>query len=171
MEKEIWKEVPDYESYDVSNLGGIRRWNIARTRNKEVFATTCSNAPYKMFTVSKHAKYTKLYLHRVIAILFVPNKKPLENTHVCFLDNNIANTVASNLYWSNQKERMTRRKKEGGYRGSKTPHAKLSKIDVLTIRYMDHHKTMSHKEMAEYFGVHRWTIYACVKRKTWKHIK
>ena len=171
METEIWKEVPDYESYDVSTLGGIRRWNIARTRNKEIFATTCSNAPYKMFTVSKHAKYTKLYLHRIIATLFVANKKPLENTHVCFKDGNIANTIASNLYWSNQKERMTRRKKEGGYKGSKVPHAKLSKIDVLTIRWMDHHKAMSHKEMAEYFGVHRWTIYACVKRITWKHIK
>jgi hypothetical protein len=171
MEKEIWKEVPDYEHYEVSNLGTIRRWNVSRTKNKIITPTTWSNAPYKMWTVSKNGKYTKMYLHRCIATLFVNNDKPLENTHVCFLDGNIENTVASNLYWSNQKDRMTRRSKEGGYQGSKTPHAKLSKIDVITIRWMDHHKTMSHREMAEYFGVHRWTIYACVKRITWKHIK
>jgi hypothetical protein len=112
-----------------------------------------------------------MYLHRCVATLFVHNDKPLENTHACFLDGNIQNVKASNLYWSNQKDRMARRSKEGGYQGSKTPHAKLSKIDVITIRWMDHHKTMSHREMAEYFGVHRWTIYACVKRITWKHIK
>ena len=171
MEKEIWKTVPDYESYEVSNLGGIRRWNVSRTKNKIITPTAWSNAPYLMWSVSKNAKYTKMYLHRCVATLFVKNDKPLENTHVCFLDGNIQNVKASNLYWSNQKDRMGRRSKEGGYQGSKTPHAKLSKIDVMTIRWMDHHKTMTRKEMAEYFGVHPWTIYACINRVTWKHIE
>lgn len=167
---EEWKAVPNYEMYEVSSLGSIRRWNIDRTKSKEILPTSWSNAPYFMFTVCKHRKPTKLYLHRVLATLFVPNDKPKENTHVCFKDGNIANVEVSNLYWSNQKERMGRRLAEGNYVG-KTGNRKLCKIDVLTIRWMVHHKAMTYKELAAYFGVHPWTIYACVKGYTWKHVK
>ena len=168
---EEWKQVPNYENYEVSNLGSIRRWNIDRTKNKEIIPSSWSNAPYFMWTVSKNGKYTKLYLHRVVATLFVHNDKPLENTHVCFLDGNIANVDASNLYWSNQKERMGRRQKEGKYLGGQRRNAKLTELDVKTIRWARHHNTMTAKELATYFGVHSWTIYACVKRYTWKHVK
>jgi hypothetical protein len=167
---EEWKQVPDYEMYEVSNLGGIRRWNVNGTKCKEILPTCWSNAPYYMFTVSKNRKSTKLYLHRVLATLFVPNDKPKKYKNVCFKDGNIANIELSNLYWSNQKERMGRRKAEGKYL-SCTRNAKLTELDVLTIRWASHNKTMTHKELAKYFNVHPWTIYACVNRVTWKHIK
>jgi hypothetical protein len=167
---EVWKSVPDYEMYEVSNEGRIRRWLKTSKTWRYIEPTTYSNAPYKMFTVSKNAQSTKRYLHRILAQLFIPNDNPSVNIDVCFKDGNIANTDLQNLYWSNQDARMKRRLAEGKYDPTSF-NSKLTAVDVATIRWMRHHKTMSYKELAEYYGVHPWTIYACVKGITWKSVK
>jgi hypothetical protein len=166
---EEWKQVPGYEAYELSNLGNIRRWNLAKTKARQILARSFRNNDYLMFTVSKDAKATKVYLHRMLAQLFVPNDNPKEKPDVCFLDNNRANVTIENLYWSNQKERMGRRKAEGKY--DIKGNAKLTKIDVATIRWMRHHKAATYKELAVYYGVHPWTIYACTNGITWKSVK
>jgi hypothetical protein len=127
-----------------------------------------------MFTVSKNGDFTKLYLHRVLATLFVANDNPKEFVDVCFKDGNITNTVASNVYWSNQKERMGRRKKEGKY-NTEGYNAKLTEQDVRDIRTKWHNRIWepceSQAQMAKHYGVHSWSIYACIKRITWKHVQ
>lgn len=171
---EIWKAIPGYEAYEVSNLGNVRRWNLARTKAREITPTTYSNAPYKMFTVSKHGKSGKMYLHRVLATLFVPNDNPKENNNVCFKDSNIANTDIQNLYWSNQKARMGVRKSEGKYLNGKG-NARLTEEIVREIRKQWQNRLwepcMTQAQMAKHYSVHPWTIYACLKGITWKHIK
>jgi len=174
MENEIWKAVPEYEMYEVSDQGRVRRWKISKQEWKEVKTTTYNNAPYAMFTVSKKGEHTKLYLHRILATLFVPNDNPKEFIDVCFTDGKITNTVASNLYWSNQKERMGRRKQEGKYH-TEGHNTKLTEQDVKDIRSKWQNRIlepcMTHKEFAVHYGVHPWSIYACIKRITWKHVQ
>jgi hypothetical protein len=165
---EEWKQIPGYENYEISNEGLIRK----EKPNGEYFYLKCSccyekNA-YYMFTVSKKARLRKLYLHRVLADLFLPNDNPSENPDVCFKDGNVHNVQLSNLYWSNQKARMGRRKAEGGYEGYTSNH-KLSVEDVRKIRELK--PTMSYRKLAEMYNVHQWSIFACVKRITWKHIE
>lgn len=168
---EEWKSVPGYENYQISNTGKIQRWKVTKKQWKDIKPTTCKNNKYLMFTVSRNGNAVKLYLHRVLCALFVPNDNPKEKVDVCFKDGNTANTSIENLYWSNQKERMGRRKAEGKYDENACGNAKLSKLDVMTIRWMKYHKAMSYRELAEYYGVHPWTIYACVKGLTWKNIQ
>ena len=171
---EQWKAVPEFEMYEVSDQGRVRRWKKIKQEWKDVKTTTYSNAPYKMFTVSKNGDHLKLYLHRVIATLFVANDNLKENHDVCFTDGNITNTIASNLYWSNQKERMGRRKQEGKYHTGGL-NAKLTEQDVKDIRTKWHNRIWepceSQAKMAKHYGVHPWSIYACIKRITWKHIQ
>jgi hypothetical protein len=171
---EQWKAVPEFEMYEVSDAGRVRRWKKTKKEWKEVQTTTYSNAPYKMFTVSKNGDHTKLYLHRVIATLFVANDNLKETPDVCFKDGNITNTIASNLYWSNQKERMGRRKKEGKYH-TEGHNAKLTEENVKEIRskWMNRiwEPCETQAEMAKHYGVHQWSIYACIKRITWKHVQ
>ena len=171
---EQWKPVPEFEMYEVSDQGRIRRWKVIKKEWKEVKTTSYSNAPYKMFTVSKDGSPTKLYLHRILGTLFVPNDNPKEFIDVCFKDGNIANTIASNLYWSNQKERMGRRKKEGKYH-TEGHNAKLTEENVREIRskWMNRiwEPCETQAEMARHYGVHPWSIYACIKRITWKHVQ
>jgi hypothetical protein len=168
---EEWKTVPGYETYRISNTGRVQRWKVVKKEWKEITPTCYQNNKYLMFTVSKNGNAVKLYLHRVLADLFVPNDNPKEFTDVCFKDGLCTNLSIENLYWSNQKERMGRRKAEGKYDGEVCGNAKLSKLDVVTIRWMKHHKAMSYKELAAYYNVHEWTIYACVKGLTWKHVQ
>ena len=167
---EIWKPVPGYEMYEVSNEGRIRKWLKTSQRWRDIKPTVYRNNPYKMFTVCRNAKPTKLYLHRILAQLFIPNDNPSEHTDVCFLDGLCTNTALNNLYWSNQDKRMKRRQAEGKYE-SISHNSKLTPVDVATIRWMRHHKAMSYKELAKYYGVHPWTIYACVKGITWKSVE
>jgi hypothetical protein len=167
---EAWKAIPDYEMYEVSNEGRIRKWLKTSKTWKEIIPRVYKNNPYKMFTVSKACKPTKLYLHRILAQLFIPNDNLKENKNVCFKDGLCQNTELSNLYWSNQDKRMKRRKKEGKY-AAVSYNTKLTALDVQTIRWIRHHKAMTYKELAVYYGVHPWTIYACTNRLTWKNVK
>ena len=174
MKNEIWKAVPGFEMYEVSDGGRVRRWKITKQEWKEVKTTSYRNNKYLMFTVSKNGDHTKLYLHRILGQLFIPNDNPKEFTDICFTDGLCTNTVVSNLYWSNQKERMGRRKKEGKYH-TEGHNVKLTEQAVRDIRskWMNRlwEPCMTHKEFAVHYGVHPWSIYACIKRITWKHIQ
>jgi hypothetical protein len=171
---EEWKQIPDYEMYEVSNLGQVRRWNKAGTKFKEITPKAWGNNPYLMFTVCKHRKPTKIYFHRILAQLFLPNDNPKEFTDVCFKDNVCTNTDLSNLYWSNQDLRMKRRKAEGKYENI-SYNAKLSEDQVREIRSRWTNRSWSpcptQGKLAQEYGVHHWTIHACIKRITWKSIQ
>lgn len=163
-----WKQIPGYENYQISNKGTLRK----EKKNGEyryLNPGCCYDKnPYYMFTVCRNAALRKLYLHRVLADLFLPNDNPQENPDVCFKDGNVHNVQLSNLYWSNQKARMGRRKAEGGYEGYTSNH-KLSVENVREIRKLKPFTT--YKKLAEQYGVHPWTIFACVKGYTWKNVK
>jgi len=171
---ENWKAIPEFEMYEVSDQGRVRRWKKIKKEWKDVKSTSYRNNKYLMFTVSKNGDFTKLYLHRIIGQLFIPNDNPKEFTDICFTDGVCTNTIASNLYWSNQKERMGRRKKEGKYHKDGY-NAKLTEQDVRDIRnkWMNRiwEPCESQAQMAKHYGVHPWSIYACIKRITWKHIQ
>ena len=171
---EVWKAIPDYEMYEVSNLGNVRRWNLARTKAKEITPKAWGINPYLMFTVCKYCKPTKIYLHRTLARLFLPNDNPGLNPDVCFKDGDIANTDISNLYWSNQDARMKRRKAEGKYKDLPN-NCKLSEDQVREIRARWFNRLWTpcptQTKLAKEYGVHPWTIHACIKRITWKDLK
>lgn len=165
---EQWKPIPGYENYELSNKGNIRK-EKANGEYRSIRATCCHGKnPYFMFTLCRNAVLRKVYLHRVLADLFLPNDNPQENPDVCFKDGNVHNVQLSNLYWSNQKARMGRRKAEGGYEGYTSNH-KLSVEDVIEIRRLK--ATTTYNKLAEMYNVHPWTIFACIKGYTWKHIK
>jgi len=171
---ENWKAIPEFEMYEVSDQGRVRRWKKIKKEWKDVKSTSYRNNKYLMFTVSKNGDFTKLYLHRIIGQLFIPNDNPKEFTDICFTDGVCTNTIASNLYWSNQKERMGRRKKEGKYH-TEGFNAKLTEQAVREIRSKWMNRIWkpceSQAQMAKHYGVHPWSIYACIKRITWKHIQ
>lgn len=163
-----WKQIPGYENYEMSNEGTIRKQK--KNGDYSYINPSCcyEKNPYYMFTLSRNARLRKVYLHRILATLFLPNDNPQENPDVCFLDGNNMNVQLSNLYWSNQKSRMGRRKAEGGYEGY-TSNYKLTEEDVREIRKLKPFTT--YKKLAEQYNVHTWTIFACVKGYTWKNVK
>lgn len=93
----IWKDVYEYDNYEVSNTGLIRSKKSNKLR--KVFI---SDNGYPVITLSKNNKAKTFKLHRIIANAFIPNpdNKPLIN----HIDSNKQNYSIENLEWCTSKE-------------------------------------------------------------------
>jgi len=106
MEKEIWKEIPNYEGfYEVSNFGRIKslKRSILREGGKML------NLKEKLLNpiIDEHGYYKvqlwkgnmpySVRVHRLVAICFVNNYNP--NLEVNHIDGNKLNNLYNNLEW------------------------------------------------------------------------
>ena len=110
---EIWKstlEVADLlgleldkdKEYLISNLGNFKiKYLDGRLEEGHItYSDTQSTV-----TIGKR----QVLLHRLVALLFVPNNDPEVNTVVIYLDGNHRNNCADNLMWVSVSERNERR--------------------------------------------------------------
>lgn len=117
--QEEWKPIPGYQGrYEVSNLGRVRsstftvwqvnRWGKVAPRvfpAKEIQGSDNGNG-YQYITARLNGKKKNLYIHRLVAELFVPN--PNNFPVVDHLDFNKSNNAFYNLEWVTQKENVNR---------------------------------------------------------------
>lgn len=96
--KEQWKKVKDYEEYEVSNLGKVRKKDYYLNQSE-------NNAGY--LRVRLNQKW--FFVHRLVAKHFVDNEKEQVN----HLDGNKLNNIATNLKWVTQTENMLHAYKTG----------------------------------------------------------
>lgn len=104
MDKEIWKDILNYEGrYQASNLGRIKSLNFNGTGKEKIMRPRTGNR-YYMIALWKNGKRKDLLLHRVIAETFIENKenKPFVNHK----DENCFNNSVDNLMWCTHKENM-----------------------------------------------------------------
>lgn len=104
--KEIWKDIPTFENYQVSNLGNI----FSKKRNK-LLCVSHNDKGYCYTQLYKNGKSYHLRLHRLVAKLFIlnPNKLP-EVNHI---DGNKNNNCVTNLEWCDRKHNMQEAFKNG----------------------------------------------------------
>lgn len=76
--KGIWKNIKDFEIYQVSNLGNVRRYNKANEYDKRIkkytylkFQTT--KRGYLQVSLYKNGKQYRKTIHRLVAETFIPN--------------------------------------------------------------------------------------------------
>jgi hypothetical protein len=91
---EIWKPMPDFEKYEISNMGNIR--NIFTKRNHKLHI---KNGYYYCY-FTDNGKMRAFRVHRIIAKLFVENSDPELNTIVNHIDGNRLNNHYKNLEWT-----------------------------------------------------------------------
>lgn len=103
--EEIWKDIENYEGYQVSNLGRIRsvdrfieRQNKFKVRlnGKLLKQGLCKNG-YYIVNLWKNNKSETLYVHRLVATAFVPNPENLP--FVNHKDETKINNDYRNLEW------------------------------------------------------------------------
>ena len=153
MKKEVWKPFT-YKGYNTQYLVGSNGHIIDLSRNKELRTEIMYNG------------YVSVDLK-----LYDPENK----TQVDHLDGNKENNQANNLEWVTPKENIRRAYEKGLhgiYKGSKSPHHKLTEEIAIKIAILlrDHSKDMTMIEMANFLGVKKHDIETIKYRRAWKDI-
>lgn len=109
LENEIWKDVVGYENtYMVSNFGNIMSKNYAcGFKAKKMKQYVCKTGYYRVGLACKNSIHNKprgYFVHRLIAIAFIPN--PENKCDVNHIDGNKLNNHVSNLEWNTRRENI-----------------------------------------------------------------
>jgi hypothetical protein len=101
MEKEIWRDLPEYEGlYQVSSFGNVRtfknnRWGLSET--PKLLKPGINGRGYYVVNLYKNSKVKMFRVHKLVSIVFLnhtPNGYEIVVNHI---DNNPLNNHVSNL--------------------------------------------------------------------------
>lgn len=174
LEGEVWKIIPEWERYMVSNFGRIvalavpyMQAGIPRCRKPQLIKPRLNNSKpsYYGVVLSDGNGYRKHQaVHRLVASVFIPN--PNNYTIVNHKDENTHNNCADNLEWCTQQyncnwgthnERMAKTISETAYQRRKVIWLSLNN------EYLG--KFNSIKEAAEAAGVSHSAVSQCCRQK------
>lgn len=114
MQKEIWKAIPGYEGYEVSNLGNVKYLD------KVLYQGIMKNGYLRVSINSK-----RYLVHRLVALTFIPNlenKRTINHINGIKTDNKI-----TNLEWATDAENLKHALDTGLRKASKGFDNNLSK--------------------------------------------
>lgn len=130
MENEIWKDILGYEGhYQISNLGRIK--SIKNNKIK-ILKLNKDKKGYILISLSKNGKHKTYKVHRLVAIVFIPN--PDNKPEVNHIDAVRSNNNVNNLEWVTSKENTAHQIKLGNHYtgGAEIRKRKVIKYDLKT---------------------------------------
>lgn len=124
--------------------------------------------PYLFIAWKRNHRYRQLYVHRLIALTFIPNPNNL--LEVNHKDGNKFNNSVENLEWVSHKRNSVHASESGLYaHGEKQYNSKISNDHVFAIRQL-HSLGWSQGKLSKIFPIGQTTIGQITRRKTWKHL-
>lgn len=122
MADEIWKEIPDYPNYTISNYGRLK--NIKFDKMK----APCNDKDgYKITLLYNEGKRKNIRFHQLVANAFIPNPNNLPE--IDHIDNDKSNNRADNLRWAT---RSTNSQNRNGVGKSKYKGVSIYNVDNRT---------------------------------------
>lgn len=111
--EEIWKEIPGFPGYEVSNLGRVKSYK--QYRAGKILTLHPARKGYLQVRMQDidGAQITK-YIHRLVMIAFNPIEGA-ENLTVDHIDNNPTNNCLDNLRWMTAEENLARATAQDGW--------------------------------------------------------
>jgi hypothetical protein len=109
MEVEIWKDIPDYDGYQVSNFGNVKSFK----KNKNTLLTKTIKGDYQTVRLYGIGSTKDFSIHILVAIMF-KGHTPSGSTKglvVDHIDNNPLNNRADNLQLIPHRENCSKDKK------------------------------------------------------------
>lgn len=94
---EIWKTIPEFENYEVSNKGNVRNNNFHNTGKCKLIAQTPDSRGYLKVSLFKNNKRKCFFVHRLVAQAFIPNPNNLETVN--HKDEIKTHNYVENLEW------------------------------------------------------------------------
>lgn len=170
--QEIWKEIPEFPFYDVSNLGNVRSWHKPgqgghRASTPKIL---CKNQVAKYLFITLHGNrptgHSK-YIHQLVMLAFVgPCPDGME---VCHNNGNAADNRLENLRYDTHYNNVQDAVKHGSIpKREKHSEAKLTASLVSEIRaiYVKGQKP-TQRELARRYNLSQAIISLVVLGKRW----
>lgn len=169
---EIWKPVPGYEGYDVSNLGRVRSSRRGAPKILKAAPTSKGYPSVALATFPIHlgmrGTSRSHCVHELVLITFVgPCPLGWQARHI---DGDRLNNKLDNLAWGTLGESYLDKIRLGRTGvGEKNRNSKLTEADVRMIRDTPA-KEVSSAEFGRRLGLAATSIVAIRRRKSWKHL-
>lgn len=109
---EEWRQIPQYEFYQVSNYGRIKSPNT-------ILKQRVNRDGYCRVNLSINGKRKTMPVHRAVALAFIPN--PKNKRCINHIDNDKTNNRVDNLEWATTKENADWAIQQGRYLFQKNP--------------------------------------------------
>ena len=93
---EIWKPIPNWEEYQISNLGRIKSFYI-RWKEPKLLKQQKDKDGYWKVALSKNNKSYNFQVHRLLALTFIPN--PNNYAYINHKNENKSDNTLDNLEW------------------------------------------------------------------------
>lgn len=177
--QEVWKPIPDFPGYEVSNYGNIRTYwkkiSFGRKGTKHILADFPQkirkpgiNKGRYQIPLYKNNKCFSFQVHRLVMLAFVgPCPDGLE---VCHNDGNSLNNHISNLRYDTRSNNHKDKYLHGTMPyGEKSTLSKLTVEQVMKIINL-HKNGLTQTAIATQFNVSDTLIWKIVHRKAWLHL-
>lgn len=179
--EEIWKAIPGWPGYDVSNRGRVRSyWRKTKP-------TGCGYEPGwvmddnpQRILKGSHTKegYPNVHLkgtgghifriHQLVLIAFVGPCPP--DMEACHEDGNTENCFLENLRWDTPANNALDKRRHGTIpRGEDASRGKLKTEQVLKIRELAS-QGYGYRQLGRMFSVGHHAICCIIHRRSWTHI-
>jgi len=116
---EIWKEIIDYEEYQVSDQGRVRN-SREMILKQSIKKSPRSKTSYQRVNLCKDGIVKNFFVHRLVCIAFLPN--PENKRTVNHLDENGLNNCLTNLEWATDSEQQIHSPSPIGASGHRNIH-------------------------------------------------
>lgn len=169
-QEEVWKTYPEFDFIEVSNLGRVRtkdRYVKVKGRGKRLIKGRALKQQllpncYLKVNFRVNGKFINLYVHRMVAITFIPN--PDNYPEVNHIDNDPTNNRADNIEWCTHEYNMSYKEKYGK---SARDATKVLRKSVIAVN-LNNFKVLwfeSRTDTAHQLGFYQWDIGNVIKGK------
>ena len=160
----MWHTIPKYPDYELTIDGLVRHRKLKKIKKIRI-----SDTGYYVLSINRDGKPRTERLHRLLAIVFIPN--PCRHPFINHKDGDKLNNAISNLEWCDCLHNNRHAFKNGliNNTGENNGMSKLTGPEVSEIKYLLN-KGLSQYKISKKFNVSRSTILKIHLGKMWKHI-
>ena len=171
MSKEIWRTIPEFPDYAVSNIGNVKRIKDAKTSKAgRIVKTHRMRSGYVGVVLRKDGCSITQYVHSLVLSAFVCPRPTQDHQAAHYIGVRWDNRLA-NLRWASPITNTADKKRHGTDQvGMKHHMRKISDDDVREIRRLRSIGVYC-KDIAKKFGLHKAYISLVANGRRWGHIQ